>query len=70
MTDIEELRKAYHSSGVDIDYISNYMNRSRNRVILILSGADLTVSEMILLSGALSLTKEQMDKIFLSYKVN
>lgn len=70
MVNVEELTKAYESSGVTVTFIANYMGCSRNKVYAMLKGGECSVTEMIKFCEALRLTKEQRDAIFLSESVN
>lgn len=69
MTDAKALREKIVSSGVTIKFLAERLGCSRNRIYSILSGSECTASEIIGLSEALHMTKEERDEIFLSEKV-
>jgi plasmid maintenance system antidote protein VapI len=64
------LEEAIKNSGVTITFIAEKMKCSRNRVYAIISGAECSASEIVMLSSILHLTKEQRDNIFLLQSVN
>lgn len=69
MTNAKMLKEKIVASGVTITFLAESLGCSRNRVYSILEGSDCTASEIVGLSEALHMTKEERDAIFLSEKV-
>lgn len=69
MTNSKMLKEKITASGVTITFLAECLGCSRNRIYSILDGSECTASEIIGLSEALHMTKEERDAIFLSVKV-
>ena len=69
MTNSKMLKEKIITSGVTITFLAECLGCSRNRVYSILDESDCTASEIVRLSEALHMTKEERDAIFLSEKV-
>lgn len=70
MTNTKLLTQEIEKSGVTITFLSTVLKCSRNRIYAIMKGAECTASEIVGLSGALHLTEDTRDKIFLAKDVN
>lgn len=69
MTNAKLLKEKITASGVTITFLADKLGCSRNRIYSILEGSECTASEIVGLSEAIHLTKEERDTIFLSEKV-
>ena len=69
MTNAKLLKEKITASGVTITFLADKLGCSRNRIYSILEGSECTASEIVGLSKAIHLTKEERDTIFLSEKV-
>ena len=65
MTNATLLNQAVDDSGMTKTFIASKMGCSRTRLYKILSGAEVTVSEMVTLSDLLRLNSRQKTDIFL-----
>lgn len=71
MTDLEALRRTIDDSGMTITAIAKKSGIFRGTLYNRLAGVgEFTASEIVGLSTALHLTKEERDNIFLSEKLN
>ena len=69
MTDKDLLKEKIKSAGVTITFLAEKLGCTRNRVYSILEGNDCTAREIVTITEALHLSKEERDSIFLSEKV-
>ncbi len=69
MTNARLLKEKITAAGVTITFLAEHLKCSRNRIYSILDGAECSASEIVGLSEALHLTREERDAVFLSEKV-